>query len=516
MNQESRTYKTLINSVVALSFYALTFFLSFFSRRILLAQLGPDLLGLNTTTGSLLSFLNLAELGIGTAVAFTLYKPLQEKNIEKINEIVSLQGWFYRKVAYFIIAGSVVLLFFFPRIFAKTDLPMWCAVASYMVLLFSSLLGYFINYRQIVLSANQQQYKLHFSSGAINIIKVIAQLVVVSVFEENKYVWWLVVEVVFTILSSLALNWMIKKTFPELNTNVSDGPELSKKYPVILTKVKQLFVHKIGAVALNQTSPVIIYAYASLSLVTCYGNYLVITRGISTVLNAIFNSMNAGVGNLIAEGNKERIVSVFRELFASRFLIISTSCYCIFVLSSSFIGLWVGEEYVLNHLVVVLIIFLFYISTSREVVDSFLNGYGLFHDIWAPAVEAGVNIGCSILFGRFWGLAGILSGVLLSQVLIILIWKPYFLFREGFKRPVSEYIIMYFKHIGLFGLTSVAVFFIMKMVPLHASDSFLSFACVGLITELLSLFILGTLLYMFESGMRCFVARMIRIIRKEK
>lgn len=479
-----------------------------------MTQLGPDLLGLNTTTGSLLSFLNLAELGIGTAVAFTLYKPLQEKNIEKINEIVSLQGWFYRRVAYIIIAGSVILLFFFPRIFAKTDLPMWCAVASYMVLLFSSLLGYFINYRQIVLSANQQQYKLHFSTGTISLIKVIIQLIVVSVFKENQYVWWLVVEVVFAILSSLALNWMIKKTFPELNTNVSNGPELRKKYPVILTKVKQLFVHKIGAVALNQTSPVIIYAYASLSLVTSYGNYLVITRGISTVLNALFNSMNAGVGNLIAEGEEERIFSVFRELFSSRFLIISTCCYCIFILSSSFIRLWVGEEYVLNNLVVVLIILLFYISTSREVVDSFLNGYGLFHDVWAPAIEAGINIGCSILFGRIWGLSGILSGVLLSQVLIILIWKPFFLFRQGFKCPIIEYIIMYAKHLALFGVSVVMVSVIMGLIPLRASDSFASFALVGLLTEILALLILGGLLYVFEPGFRCFVSRMACIIRK--
>ena len=512
IQRNSRTYKSLINSIVALSFYAVNFLLSFIARRILLEQLGPDLLGLNTTTGSLLSFLNLAELGIGTAISFTLYKPLQEKDIRKINEIVSLQGWFYQRVAVFIIAGSFILMFFFPMFFAKTGLPVWYAVASYFVLLFSSLLGYFVNYRQIVLSASQQQYRIQLSYGTINILKVIAQLWVVSVAKNDKYIWWLAMEVLFTVISSIVLNIQIKKSFPDLETKTSEGAVLRKKFPLVLTKVKQLFVHKIGAVALNQTSPIIIYAYASLSLVTSYGNYLIITRGISTVLNAMFNSMNAGVGNLIAEGNADRTMIVFRELFSSRFLIIASCCYCLYVLSASFISLWVGEQFILAKHIVLLIVVLFYILTSREVVDSFINGFGLFQDIWAPAVEAGLNIGCSVLFGRFWGLAGILGGVILSQVAIVLIWKPIFLFREGFKSPLLPYILMYGKHLLLFAVSILVVSFLMRWIPLDPSASFFTFAVTGLIMVVLALAVLGGLLYCFEPGMRAFIHRLGTIV----
>lgn len=512
LNPESRTYKSLLNSVVALSFYAVNFVLSFISRRILLMQLGPDILGLNTTNGSLLSFLNLAELGIGTAVAFTLYKPLREKDTETINEIVSLQGWFYRRVASFIIGASILLLCFSPRIFAKTGLPLWYAIASYSVLLFGSLLGYFVNYRQIVLSASQQQFKLHFTNGTVSIIKVIVQLILVSIFEQNKFLWWLLAEVFFAIVSALVLNWMIKRSFPDLDTNVAEGGMLRKKYPTMLTKVKQLFVHKIGAVALNQTSPIIIYAYASLSMVTSYGNYLIITRGISTLLNAMFNSMNAGVGNLIAEGNDRKVMSVFKELFSSRFLIVSTCCFCLYYLSSSFISLWLGKEFILDQTVVLLIVVLFFISTSREVVDSFINGYGLFQDIWAPAVEAALNIGCSILFGRFWGLVGILSGVLLSQVVIILMWKPILLFRKGFRKPIGGYIIMYVKHFILLGISAWIVTKVMGLVPLEPSGSYLSFVIVGTLMAILSLAVLSGLLYCFEPGMRDFLKRILSII----
>lgn len=485
--------------------------MSFISRKVLLNELGADLLGLNTTTGSLLSFLNLAELGIGTAVAFTLYKPLQERDMEKINEIVSLQGWFYRRVAYFIIGASCILLGFFPLIFAKTALPLWYAIASYIVILFSSLLGYFVNYRQIVLSANQQQYKLSLILGSLTIAKVVSQLIAVTVIEQNKYIAWLVLEVIFAIISSVALNWVIRKSFPDLDTDITDGAILREKYPDMLTKVKQLFVHKLGAVALNQTSPLIIYAYASLTMVTAYGNYLVITRGISNALSACFNSMNAGVGNLIAEGNKERINSVFRELFTARFLLISTSCYCLYSLSSAFVGLWVGKEFILDKIAVLLIVLLFYIVTSREVVDSFINGYGLFQDIWAPAVEAALNIGCSIGFGYYWGLIGILSGVLVSQVAIILIWKPILLFKKGFHRPVSEFVLMYLKHLLLFATSVLIVEALMHMIPISPSHSFGSFAIVGGVMELSALVILGGFLYLFEPGMRNFISRIYSI-----
>ena len=433
-NPESRTYKTIKNSWVALLFYAVTFLLSFISRRILLRELGADVLGLNTTASSLLSFLNIAELGIGTAIAYTLYKPLREKDITKINEIVSLQGWFYRRVALFIIGGSLIMMGFFPLIFAKSVLPLWYAFASYSVLLFSSLLSYFLNYRQIVLSANQQNYKIRYSYSSISILKVICQLLAVS-FTTYKYQWWLILEVVFTIIATISLNYQIKRTFPELDTHTSDGPTLRKKYPDIITKTKQLFVHRISLFALNQTSPLIIYAYASLTMVTQYGNYVTITAGLLAILSNLFNSMNAGVGNLVSEGNNDRILSVFRELFSSRFALIGSICFCLYFLSSPFISIWLGKDYCLDNVTVLIIVLLFYIRTSREVVDSYINAYGLFQDIWAPAAEATINIGCSILFGWLWNLPGILGGVLLSQILIILIWKPILLFRKGLHLP---------------------------------------------------------------------------------
>lgn len=496
-------------------FYAANMLISFLSRKVFLDRLGAEVLGLNSTAASWFQFLNLAELGIGTAIGVTLYKPLAEKNQQAINEIVSLQGWFYRRVAYVIIAAACVMMLFFPRIFAETELPLWYAYGSFGVLLFSALLGYFANYKQIVLSANQQQYQITRTYSSALLVKVVFQMIAVTVFK-NGFLWWLILEFVFAILGSWFLNWQIRRSCPELKTRIEDGAALRKKYPDILLKVKQLFVHKISTFALTQTPTLLIYPLlGALAIVTEYNNYLLISTSLLSLFNAIFNGMNAGVGNLVAEGDKSRIGRVFKELFSTRFLLIATASYCFFKLASPFVSVWFGSEYVLSQDVVLLVTLHFFIRGTREVVDSFINAYGLFFDLWAPVTEAVINVGCSLLFGYFWGLTGILGGVLLSQVLIIFIWKPILLYRHGFQQSIAGYIAMYAKHLVLYALAIAAVSKIFSLIPIDPAAGLGSFFLSGAMMAGLFALILGSLQYAAEQGTRDFAARMWnQVIRK--
>ena len=451
MATESRTAKSIKNSIVALSFYFIGLILQFFSRKIFLDHLGTDILGLNTTATNLLQFLNLAELGIGSAISFTLYKPLFNKDENTINEILSLQGWMYNRIAWIVLGGSVILMSFFPLIFAKMSLPLWYAYVSFGILLFSSLLGYFVNYKQILLSADQKDYKIQYSFQSSRLIKVCCQIFALTYFD-NAYIWWLVLEFIFAIVGSVALDWTTRKTYPYLKTDIKKGKLLSNKYPEIGKKIKQVFFHKIGGFALTQTSPIIIYAYASLTLVALYGNYMLIIAGVTSLMNAIFNSMNAGVGNLVAEGSKPRILSVFEELFSIRFILVCTICFGVYTMTPDFIALWIGDEYIMDNTTLTIMVATLYISLSRSTVDAFISAYGLFSDIWAPIIEASINIGLSILLGYFWGLHGILAGVFISLIAVIFCWKPYWLFKKGFNYSIWKYIRMYATHIIL-GIT---------------------------------------------------------------
>ena len=513
MATNSRTSKSIKNSLVALAFYFINLLLQFFSRKVFLDYLGAEILGLNTTATNLLQFLNLAELGIGPAIACTLYKPLLERDTTTINEIVSLQGWLYRRIAWIVIAGSLMLTAFFPLIFAKMPLPLWYAYASFGVLLVSALLSYFVNYKQIVLSADQKEYKIRYSYKAAMLVKILCQLLAIEYLSDG-YIWWLILEVVFAIIASVVLEHTIKRSYPWIITDLRKGKALSRKYPNILKKVKQLFFHKIGSFALTQISPIIIYAYTTFTIVALYGNYMLVILGIQTLMAAIFNSMNAGIGNLVAEGNHERIFSVFEELFSVRFLFTSVMCFGVFILTPSFITLWIGKEYVMDSITLLLMTAILFINLSRTTVDTYINAYGLFSDIWAPAVETAINIGMSVLLGYFFGLQGVLLGVLISLLLIIFCWKPYFLFRKGLRLPLRIYVVLYIKHLAVAIFCAALIYSIFgQVMSFYPVNGIFSFLLYGGSMVIVYAVLLMLLLCLIGQGIRDFVRRMARMVR---
>lgn len=331
----SRISKSIQNAKVALVFYFLNLCLQFFSRKIFLDYLGSEVLGLNTTAQNLLGFLNIAELGIGSAVAYNLYKPIYEEDKQAINDIVSIQGWLYRRVAYVVMAGACILMCFFPLIFDKANVPLWYTYATFVALLVSALLGYFVNYKMIVLSADQKEYKITYCTQGVKIGKVLLQMVAIMTLP-NGYVYWIALEVLMAVVSSAVLNRTLKKEYPWLCSVTSNGKALQQTYPGIIRKTKQIFFHKIATFVLFQTSPLVIYAYASLTLVAIYGNYMLIVTAVSTLMGALLNGLNAGVGNLVAEGDKKKIKSVFWQLTTLRMWLASIVCFGIYMLGHYF------------------------------------------------------------------------------------------------------------------------------------------------------------------------------------
>lgn len=446
MSGDSRTKKSYKNVSVALVFMVLNMLAQFFVRKAFLEYLGTELLGLNTTATNLLQFLNIAELGIGAAVGFALYKPLFSKDEEAIREIVALQGHLYRRIAYVVLGGGLILSAFFPLIFAKMQLPLWNAYATFGVLLLSALLSYFANYKQVLLSADQCEYKVFYSFRAVMITRLVVQYFAVK-YLENPYMWWLITEAGFSLLASGALTLMVRRSYPFLSGKTLSGKELTKKYPQIVSKVKQVFFHKISYFVHQQTSPLIIYAFASLTLVAYYGNYLILITSGAILLNALFNGLNAGVGNLIAEGDKKKILKVFQEVFAMKWYLALVVCVVMYFGATPFICLWVGEQYLLPASTLFIMTFTLFFNFSSNTAESFLMGYGMYQDIWAPVIEAILNLGLSIAFGFIWDLNGILCGVLLSRIIIIGCWKPYFLYSKAFSLPISGYLKIYLPYV---------------------------------------------------------------------
>ncbi|KGL56219.1 sugar transporter [Porphyromonas gulae] len=511
--KQSRTDNSIQNTKVSLCYFLLILVTTFFSRKVFIDSLGTEVLGLNTTITNLLGLLNLSELGIGTAVSFALFKPLLDNNRKGITEIVSVQGWLYRNIAILIIIVGMILMLFFPWIFQKTDLPLWYAYATYIVFLTSSLSGYFVNYRQIILSADQKQYKITYITKGLTFLKLIIQILVLY-YSPWSYQGWLVVEFVFAFLIAIMLEYSVRKTYPWLKTSFRIGKSVYKEHEVILTKSKQLFFHKVAGYVLNQTSPLIIYAYTTLTLVAIYGNYMLIVSGLISLLVAIFSGIIPTLGNLIAEGKRESILKVFGEYFACRMLIAGVVTYCLWIGGNSFIVLWVGAEYLLEEIPFFLIVGITFASITR-ISDDFLSAYGLFRDIWAPITEAALNLGLSILLGLFFSLSGILSGVLISLILIVHIWKPYFLCRNGLSIPVRKYYLKYLFYCAVILLSGFTTHWLLGPADIHAGLSFTKWAIFLLKHFLLFFLFVYAITFLLDKGMKDFSQRIFHIIKNK-
>ena len=511
---ESRVKKSFLNARINLIFYVLVLAVTFFSRRMFLEKLGDDFIGLTSTLTNLLGLLNLAELGVGGAVAYMLYKPLVQGDRSEVNGIMSVFGFVYNRIGWIIAISALVLAAFLPLIFRDTPFNLSLIYFAYFSCMISVLLSYFINYRQLLLNADQRQYVVTGYYQGANILRLLVQMMVL--YKTNNPYYWVAIEITFSLIYSFILNKRINKAFPWLKSEVKKGKALFREYPQLIKYTKQIFVHRIGATTLFNLSPVFIYAYTSLTMVAFYTNYQLIFGKMQQLVVQLVGSADAGVGQLVAEDNKERTASVFRELQALKYYVAGCVVIIMWFTIDPFIDNWIGKGYLLSNMTLAIMLVNLFIMLSRSAVDPFLVGHGLFYDVWAPLTEAAINIGVSIVGGIYWGLNGVLLGSTVSMLIIVVIWKPYFLFSKGFGISVWRYWRITLRLYLLIGAAFSAVKVLLGHIRLaDPTTGFINWIVYSVVTTVLCGLILYGLLYAFMPGMRQITARIYCILKSK-
>ena len=510
-----RMKKSVLNAEVNLVFYFLTLFLSFFSRKVFLENLGTEFIGLSGTLQNILGYLNLAELGIGSCISFFLYKPLQSDNRQEISEILSVFGYLYRWIGRIILGAGIIISFFFPLIFKSSELGFGIIYFSFFSVLGSSLIGYFINYRQILLTADQKNYIVAIYFQSANLVRIALQIWLALRYK-NLYIW-VAVEFLFGILGCIILNWKINKEYPWLKTNKEEGRVLLKKYPTILTNTRQIFIHKIKDFILNKSDELFVFAFASLKMVAYYGNYTMIVAKTGQLFSSVLDSTYAGVGNLIAEGNKPNIMKVFWELMAIRHFVAGFLCFTIYHFIEPFIMVWLGPQYVLSRSILLLLCIHIYISTSRGVVDMYNHSHGLYADTWSAWAELVLNVCITLIAGYHWGIVGILLGKVISTFVIIVLWKPYYLFHSGLHLSYMDYWHGALRNYAV-SLVSIVVahYLLMDFVTINASAGYMPWIFYCLAGLVIYLTINTMLVLLFCKGAKDSIMRIRNIIYKKK
>lgn len=500
-----RVHRSLMSIKVGMFFYIISIFLSFFSRRIFLDCLGEEFIGLTGMLNNIMSYLSVAELGIGTSIIYFLYKPLQENNREKINEVMSMLAFLYRCIGLIIGSVGFVISLFFPWWFGNTSFGLPLVYFAFFSFLTQSMIAYIINYRQLLLAANQRKYVVSAYFQTIGIIQYITQIII-AYYWHNLYLW-VVIGLVYTIIGCIVLNYRIRKEYPWLTINLKAGRKMLRSYPEVLKKTRQVFALKMKDLILYRSDEILVGTFVSITQVAFYGNYTMIINKLVYIVNILSDGMSAGVGNLIAEGNKKNIMKVFWEMTATRFFIMGMVIFPLLMFIQPVICCWVGSHYLLPSIIAYLLIFNFFLRLQYIAVNMFVVASGMYDDVWTYWCELFINITVTLALAPSYGIIGILLGKIISVFYFNVFWKPYYLFTKGFKdsvwvywRGMAPYYIIFF----VFAIISITL---KLMIIDEIETSFLSLLGLGLAIIPVLLLLYFFAMFICTRGMKYFVAR---------
>lgn len=500
----SRTQQSITNIKFSSISLIISIVFNFVSRNVFINHLGTEIIGLNSTLNNILGFLNIAELGLASTIAGLLYKPLYNKDKEAIKDIISIFGYLYRIIGISLLIGGIICSLFLPVFFGKTEISVIYLYLGYYTYLTTTLVSYFISYKQTLLVADQKEYIVTSYIYVAQSVKLILQMIALYLYDVG-YIIWLLIELVFGITYGLAINKKVNKLYPWLVTNYSRGKSVKHIYKNLFRTIKQSIPHNIGGFVQNQSASLLIYSFATLTTVTIYTNYTMVLSNTVRFINICFRSMTASLGNLVAEGNKDKIISIFSQIQIAFLIFASIICTVFYIQTEAFISLWLGPKFLLDKTTFIIMIYIMYISIVRLPVNYFIGAYVLFKDIWAPILEAVINISLAIVLGYKWGIDGVVYGSAISLTIIIMLWKPYFLFKEGIKTSSIIYWKKFIKGLLIFFINIYITQHIISYINVLSNDNFYNFIITSIIIGFISSCITISLFYITDKNLRLFI-----------
>ena len=440
--KKSRIYNSTKNIAFGLGNQILITVLNFASRFIFIKILGEEYLGINGLFSNILTVLSLADLGIGNAITYSMYKPLAEGNQEKISALMN----FYRKMYNIIaVAVTVVGLCMLPflELLVNTEQPVPYLHIYFILFLADSVVSYLLANRSAILTADQKLYITKVYHLIFQILKSIFQIVVLLL--THNFIFYLVVQVLSTFATNVCGAIITKKIYLFLNKKV----ELEKaEKKTIFDNIKSIFLYKISGVILNNTDNILISVIVGTVSVGYYSNYTMIVNSITTFTTIVFSAINSSVGNLNTEKNKEKQLKIFYVINMLCNWLFGFCTICLLILVNDFITLMFGEKYVLDIFTTFVIGINFYMAGSLNPIWIYRDTTGLFKETkYVATITAILNIVLSILLGKIWGIFGILVATAISRLLTNIWYEPHVLFRSFFKTSVRQYVKKQLKNV---------------------------------------------------------------------
>ena len=458
-DNSSRTKNTARNIMWGYIGTVISMAIQFISRTVFIYTIGVSYLGINGLFTSVLGMLSLSELGIGTAINYNLYKPVAERDFEKIKSLMQLYKKAYRIIAIVIAGIGIVLIPFLPYL-VKMDEYIPNLTLYYLIFLFNTVSSYFVSYKYGLVNADQKGYIVNNINSIFTIIMTIIQMIVLIVF--GNYTVYLLTQAMVQLIQKIVAGIYINRRYPYLrDKNASPLPKKEREY--IKKNVIALMVHKIGEMSIHQTDSIIISAFISTTLVGMVSNYNLIITSVSTFVLIIFNSVTASVGNLIAKESLDRQEEIFDIYNFIGFWLYGLIFVCYFILFQPFIQLWIGSQNKIGDIALILVILNQYLVGQRLTVNNMKTAAGIFNeDKYISLIQGAINLIVSLTLVQNLGLVGVYIGTVVSG-LFANITRPIIVYREMFHKSAKIYFIKSIKYL----LSVLSVAFLLKMIVIN-------------------------------------------------
>ena len=428
LNSSKNLFFGFINKVICL-------ILPFFLRTLIINYLGVEYVGLNSLFTSLLNMLNLAELGISSAIVFSMYSAIAKKDTVLISALINVYKKVYRIIGIIVLVLGLAISPFLNYLISgdvPSDINLYIL---YYIYLGQTVLTYFLfAYKSCLFTAHQRADVISNVSTIVFLIQYILQGVVVFFFK-NYYVYALFLPAT-TILNNIVIAILSKKYYPDYEPR---GTLDEFNAQQIKSKVKSLFLYKVGSVVLTSVDSIVISAFLGLAVLGRYNNYYYVITALFGFLQVYYNAIAASIGNSIVVETKEKNQKDFNRLFLVQAWIVSWCSTCLFCLYQPFMNMWVGSEMQFSDGVVLCFAVYFFVWKIMDIINVYKDAAGLWeYDKFRPLVASIVNLALNILLVQFIGIYGILLSTIISIIFVIFPWSTYILFKHLFNTNVKK------------------------------------------------------------------------------
>lgn len=437
--EESRMENALNNAKTGLIVQVIKKIVGFIVRTIFIKVLNSEYLGINSLFTNVLMILSFAELGIGTAIIFNMYKPIAEENQEKIKSLMKLYEKSYNIIGITIFILGLAVIPFMNYIAKDVQEVHENIVLIYILFLINTSLSYFFIYKKSVITAYQQESVVNKINSYIYILKSILEII--FLITTKNYIIYLVIQIVITIFTNITISRKAEKIFPYLKEKKYEPISHEEKKNIFL-EVKSLVVYKIGVAISDGIDNILISILLNVNLVGLCSNYILVITSVKELLLKILNDgLMASIGNLKYTGTKKQKKDVLYQLTFISFWIYDICAIAFILLLNPFIEIWLGHEYVLERGISIALAVNFFICGIRTPCYTYRMASGLFKKgTCSPYIESIVNIVLSIILCKKTELIGIFIASSIAQLLSYSWIDPYLIHKYELKHSLKEYV----------------------------------------------------------------------------